>query len=69
MKEFFKLTDDDKEELMGIAERLRKSAEKNLAPKPMPNDLTEDEVAFAEKHPVPENFFDFFAIDHIREES
>ena len=63
MYDYFKLTDTDKKDLMSIAERLRKSADKNLTPKVLPKDVSEEDIVFAEEHKLPTEFFQFFTID------
>ncbi|MFZ2619334.1 MAG: hypothetical protein WAX89_00475 [Alphaproteobacteria bacterium] len=66
MYQYFKLAENEKDELMGIAERLKASAAKNLTPQRLPADVTEDDVAFAETHRLPLEFFQYFTVETVK---
>jgi hypothetical protein len=63
MYKYFKLTDNEKKELLGIADRLKKSVDKNLTPQALPTNVTEEDLSFAHEYNLPNEFFHFFTIE------
>jgi hypothetical protein len=63
MYKYFKLTETEKKELLGIADRLKKTADKNLTPQALPENVSEEDLSFAHEYDLPNEFFSFFTIE------
>lgn len=58
-------TDSDRDEILGIVERIKRADEKNQASRSPLKAVSKDDKKFQEDANLPVEFFDFFKIEKV----